>query len=105
MARGSSETDGTLIQGAVDTDVPEFPALKAGFMILEMVMGEEGIMVAASPPDFCAFEGSFFVFGQGRQQGRGGRVLRSSGSLFNEVLGEGQLLQVSVKVNDKVGHA
>ena len=37
---------------AVDVDVSEFPALKAGFMVVRVVMGE-GHVVAVSPSDFC----------------------------------------------------
>ena len=96
MIRGGLEANGTLVQGTVDMDVPKFPTLEAGFMIAEMVMGERGIMIATSPPDFSAFKGGFFVFGQGRGQGRGCGVLRSSSSFFDEVLGGGQLFKVSI---------
>ena len=66
MAGGSPETGETFIQGAVDVDVSKFPALEAGFVISGMVTGEGCVIVTASPPDFSAFEGSFFISGQGR---------------------------------------
>ena len=78
-----------MVQGAVDTDMPEFPALEAGLMIVGVVTGQGGVMIATGPPDFGVFKSSFFVFGQRRQQGRGCGVLRSSSSFFNEVLGGG----------------
>ena len=56
-------------------DVPEFPALEAGFVVLGVITGEGSVMVAASPPDFGANKGDFFFFGQRRQQGGGGQVL------------------------------
>ena len=37
---------------AVDIGVAKFPALKAGLMVMEVVMGKGGVVVAASPPDF-----------------------------------------------------
>ena len=64
MAGGSLETGGAFVQGAVDTDVPELPTLEASFVITEMVIREGGIMVAAGPPDFGAFQGGLFFFGQ-----------------------------------------
>ena len=66
MAGGSLEADGTLVQGAINMDVSEFPTLEAGFMISGVIMGEESIMVTAGPPDFGAFESGFFFLGQGR---------------------------------------
>ena len=45
-------------------DVPEFPALEAGFMVSGMITSERSIMVTASPPDFSVLKGSFFLFGQ-----------------------------------------
>ena len=49
----------------VDTNMPKFPALEAGFMIASVIMGKGSVVVAASPPDFGANEGSFCFFGQG----------------------------------------
>ena len=63
MARGSSETNRTLVQEAVDVNVSEFPALEAGFMVSGMITDEGCIMVTADPPDFCVFKGGLFVFG------------------------------------------
>ena len=64
MARGSLEPGRAFVQGAVDMDVPEFPALEAGFMVSGMITSERSIMVTASPPDFSVLKGSFFLFGQ-----------------------------------------
>ena len=44
-------------------DVPEFPALEAGFVVSRVIAGEGGVMVAASPPDFGVNGGGFFFFG------------------------------------------
>ena len=60
MTRGGLETDGALIEMAVDMDVTELPALKAGLMIVRVVTSEGYIMVTASLPDFGAGEGNFF---------------------------------------------
>ena len=65
MARGGFETGGALIEGTIDADVSKFPALEAGFMVLGMVVRQRGVMVAASPPNFGAFQGGFFFFSQG----------------------------------------
>ena len=59
MARGSLETGGTFVKMAVDTDVSEFPALEAGFVVTGMVMGKGCVMVTACPPDFGASDGNF----------------------------------------------
>ena len=77
-------------------DMSEFPALEAGFVVLGVISGQGSVVVTASPPNFGAFQGGFLFFGQGGRRSRGGRVLRSSGGFFNEVLGGGQLLEVSV---------
>ena len=105
MTWGGFKAGGTLVEVTVDMDVSKFPALEAGFMVLEMITGEGGIIVATSPSDFGVSDGSFFFFGQKGQQGRGGGVLRSSGSFFNEGLYGSKFLEVSVKVYDKVSHA
>ena len=65
MARGSLETDEALVEVAVDADMAKFPALETGLVIVEVVLSQECVMVAASPPDFSASNGSFFIFGQG----------------------------------------
>ena len=65
MARGGFETGGALVQVTVNVDVTKFPALKAGFMIMEVVAGKRCIMVTACPPDFGVSDCSFFFFGQG----------------------------------------
>ena len=57
----------------VDTDIPEFPALEAGLIVLGMVVGKGHVMVTACPPDLSVNEGDVFFLGQGRQ-GRGGGV-------------------------------
>ena len=55
VAGGSLKAGGAFIEGAVDANVSEFPALEAGFVVSGMVMGEGSIMVTAGPPDFGAF--------------------------------------------------
>ena len=67
VARRGFEASGAFVQVTVDTDVTKFPALEAGFVIVEVVMGEGCIMVAASPLDFSVGDCSFFFFGQGRR--------------------------------------
>ena len=70
-----------------------------------VVMSKRYIVVAAYPPDFGVSDGNFFFFDQRGGQCRGSRVLRSSSSFFDEVLSGDKLLEVSVEVYDKVGHA
>ena len=53
-----------MVQVAVDADVLESPVLEVGLVIAKVVTGEGCVMVAASPPDFCASDGNFFL-GQG----------------------------------------
>ena len=65
MAGGGFEASGAFVQVTIDVDVTKFPALEAGFMIVGVVTGKEGIMVVASPPDFSASDRGFFFFGQG----------------------------------------
>ena len=63
MARGGFKTGGALIEGAVDVNVSKFPALEAGFVVSGMVVRQGSVMVAASPPNFSAFQGGFLSFG------------------------------------------
>ena len=53
------------VKMAVDADVTEFPALKAGLVVAGVIISEGGIMVTAGPPDFGVGEGDLFFFGQG----------------------------------------
>ena len=39
VARGSLETGGAFVQGAVDVDVSEFSALKAGLVVSGVISG------------------------------------------------------------------
>ena len=55
VARGSLETGGAFVEGAVDMNMSKLPALEAGFVILGMVMEEGSVMVTASPPNFGVF--------------------------------------------------
>ena len=96
VARGPLETGGAFVKGAVDTDVSEFSALEAGFVVTEMVARQGSVMVTASPPNVSVFQGNFLFFGQRGRQGGGGGVLRSGGSFLDEVLDGGKLLKVSV---------
>ena len=88
MTGGSLEAGGALIEVTINTGMTEFPVLKAGFMVVGVVMSERSIMVTASPPDFCVSKGGFFFFGQGRQQGGESGVLES-GSFLNKILSGG----------------
>ena len=72
MTRGGFETDGAFIEMAVDVDVTEFPALKAGFMVVRVVMIKGYVMVATGPPDFGVGEGSFFFLSERGHRGGGG---------------------------------
>ena len=38
MARGPLETGGAFVERTIDTDVSEFPALEAGFVVTGVVM-------------------------------------------------------------------
>ena len=67
MARRGFKTGGAFIEGTIDTDVSKFSALKAGLVVSGMVTGQRGVMGTASPPNFGAFQGSFFFVGQRRQ--------------------------------------
>ena len=51
---GSLKACGILIQMVVDLDVSEFSTLKAGFVVVSVVMGEGHVIVATGLPDFCA---------------------------------------------------
>ena len=62
MARGGFDTDRVLVKVTVDMDVTEFPALEAGLVIVEVVMGQGYVIVTAGPPDFSMGEGDFFLF-------------------------------------------
>ena len=39
MTWGPLETGGALVKRAIDADMPEFPAVKAGFVVSGMVTG------------------------------------------------------------------
>ena len=64
VAREPLKTSGALVEGTVDANVSEFPALEAGFMVTGVVSGQGGVVVAAGPPDIGVFQGGFFLFGQ-----------------------------------------
>ena len=64
---GPFETSGAFVEGAVDANVSEFPALEAGLMVSRVVTRQGGVMVTASPSNVGAFQGDFFFFGQGRR--------------------------------------
>ena len=51
----------------IDADIPKFPTLEAGFMIVRVVMGKGCIMVAICPPNVGASNGNFFFFSQREQ--------------------------------------
>ena len=64
MTGGPFEAGGTLVKRAVDADVSELPAVKAGFMVTGVVAGQGDVMVTAGPPDVGAFQGGLFFFSQ-----------------------------------------
>ena len=39
VTRGGLKADRAFVQGAIDVNVPEFPALEAGFVVMGMVAG------------------------------------------------------------------
>ena len=60
---GPLETSGAFVEGAIDANMSEFPALEAGFMITRVVLGQRGVVVTTGPPDVGAFQGDFFFSG------------------------------------------
>ena len=64
MIRGGLKAGGALIQMAVNVDVPKFPVLEAGLIVMEVVMGKGCIIVAASPPDLSVGDGNLFFLGE-----------------------------------------
>ena len=66
MAWGIFKAGGALVQVAVDTDVSEFPALEAGFMIAGVITSKGYVMVTACPLNFSVSDGIFFFFSQRR---------------------------------------
>ena len=66
MAGGSLKAGGALVEMTIDMDISKFPVLEAGFMILGMVTGKEGVIVAASSSDFSVSDSNFFFFCQRR---------------------------------------
>ena len=64
MARGSLKAGGALVEVTVDVDVSRFPALKAGFMVLGVVIGKGCIIVATSPPDLSVSDNNLLFCGQ-----------------------------------------
>ena len=66
MARGSFETDGIFVKTAVMMNVSKLLALEAGLVVVEMIMGEEYIMVAICPLDFGVSDGNLLFQGQGK---------------------------------------
>ena len=89
MTGGPLEASGALVKGAVDADVPEFPAMKAGLVVSGVVAGQGDVVVTARPPDVGTLQGGLFFFGQRGRRGGGSGVLRSGSGFFNEVLGGG----------------
>ena len=55
VAEGSLETGGAFVEGTVNINVSESPALEAGCVVLGMVMGKGSVMVTTSPPNFGMF--------------------------------------------------
>ena len=63
MVWRSLEAGGAFVKMAVDVDMTKFPALEAGFVIMEVVVGKGHVMVATSLPDFSVGDCSLFLFG------------------------------------------
>ena len=55
--------------------MPEFPALKAGFIVVGVVGGKGYIMVATCPPDLGVDNGELFFLSQCGRGGSGDGVL------------------------------
>ena len=51
MFWGGLKAGGALVEMTVDMNVSEFPTLKAGLIVVGMVIGQRCIMITASPPD------------------------------------------------------
>ena len=49
---------------AVDTDMPNFPALEADFMVTGVVAGEGSIIVTVGPLDFGASDSDLLFLDQ-----------------------------------------
>ena len=64
VAGGPLETGGAFVEGAVDVNVSEFPALEAGLVVTGMVARQGSVMVTAGPPNVGVFQGDLFFFGQ-----------------------------------------
>ena len=64
MTRRSFKTGRTLVKVAIDVDMTEFPALKASFIVMGMVMSEEGVIVAASPLNLGVGDSDLCFLGQ-----------------------------------------
>ena len=75
IARVGLEIGGVLVEATVDMNMPKFPVLKVGFMILRMVTGEGCVMVATCPPDLSLGDDNLFLLSQGRRGGKEDRVL------------------------------
>ena len=64
VARGEFQTGGTFIEVAVHTDMPKFPTLEAGFIVMMVIIGKECIMVATSPSNLGLGDGTLFFLSQ-----------------------------------------
>ena len=51
---------------AIDMDVSKFPVLKAGLIVVGVIMGRGYVMVTTCPPDLSASKGVMFFLSQGR---------------------------------------
>ena len=66
MIRGGPKTGEALVEATVDVDIPEFPALEAGFIVTWVVMDKRCVIVTAYPPDFGMGDSNLLFLGQGR---------------------------------------
>ena len=64
VTQRSFKTGGVLIEMPVDMDVSKFPALEAGLVVPGVILSEECVIVAASPPDFSVGDSNLLFLGQ-----------------------------------------
>ena len=66
MAKSKLQTGKTFIEVAVYTDMPKFPVLETGSIVMGMIMGKGCIMVTTSLSGFDAGDGNLLLLGQWR---------------------------------------
>ena len=89
MTQRGFKAGGTLVKVTVNADMSEFPALKAGFIIVEVVTGKGCVMVTTCPSNLSAGKGVMFLLGQGRWEDGGSGTFGSSSSFLSYGFGGG----------------